>query len=132
MTRANPCFLVQGVTAMIPDPVVVSELRLLFQQGATPSRLIQHILERHAGEEHLQFFVQDYFREAFGVDIVRGVTPFDKDRYDALDYAFLNNDVLAEMIEKQAGWNPQANHAEGEPRGWLAGLTTKSIYQHLD
>jgi hypothetical protein len=48
---------------MRPDPLVVEELRKLFIAGATPSRLIKHIVARHAHEEKLYTLIQVYFRE---------------------------------------------------------------------
>jgi hypothetical protein len=54
---------------------VVNELRSLFQDGATPSRLIRHIVERHAGERRYHQLIQDYFREAFGIPSSGDSTP---------------------------------------------------------
>jgi hypothetical protein len=113
-------------------PLVVEELRALFREGSTPSRLIQHIIERHEGEQNCYSFIQAYFREAFGVDIVRGLRPLDKYQHSDLRDAFLNNDLLHEIVEKQSTWNLDANHAEAANASWLAGLTAKSIDEHYD
>ena len=48
-------------------PEVINELRSLFKEGATPSRLIRHIVERHAGERTFHSLIQAYFHEAFGL-----------------------------------------------------------------
>jgi len=117
---------------MTVNPTVIEELREMFRSGATPSRLVQHIAERHPEEERLHFLVQDYFREAFGVDIVRGVSLFDPANCPSLRYAWWNNDLLAEMVEKQAIWNCDANRAEGAFSPWFAGLTAKSLDEHFN
>ena len=49
----------------------------MFEGGATPSRLIRHIADRHEGDAGLHSLIQEYFLEAFGVPIVRGLNPND-------------------------------------------------------
>jgi len=58
---------------MITRREVVNEICSLFKDGATPSRLIRHIAERHEGEKSLHSLIQAYFLQAFGVPIVRGI-----------------------------------------------------------
>jgi hypothetical protein len=53
------------------DPLVVRELRAAFDAGATPSALVRRIAARHPGEPRADTLVRDYFREAFGVPMVR-------------------------------------------------------------
>jgi hypothetical protein len=108
---------------MTVNPLVVEELRALFKAGATPSRLIEHLVTRHGGEPNEHALIQEYFREAFGVAIVRGLRPFDDYRHEDLRYAFLNQDLLHEMIEKQASWNPGRTTDNSGERSWLDSLT---------
>lgn len=116
---------------MTTNPVVVEELREMFRVGSTPSQLVRYIVEHHQGEEHLVFLIQDYFREAFDVAIVRGVGSFDVSALGKLRYAFLNDDLLHEMVEKQSTWNRDANHRESGNAAWLAGLTATSLDDHF-
>jgi len=83
---------------------VVTELRSLFRDGATPSRLIRRIVELHPGETHF-YLIQDYFREAFGVPIVRGLSRLDDYQRADLRLAYLNQMLLHEMIEKKTEWD---------------------------
>jgi len=116
---------------MNTNPLVVEELRALFRDGATPSRLIQHIVERHDEEQNCYSLIQAYFREAFGVNMVRGLRPLDKYQHSDLRDAFLNDDLLHEMVEKQSTWNRAANHRELGNATWLAGLTATSLDDHF-
>jgi hypothetical protein len=56
---------------MQTDPLLVSELRVQFKAGATPSALIRVIAERHAGEPAIDVLVRAYFREAFLVPMLQ-------------------------------------------------------------
>lgn len=80
---------------------VVSELQILFKEGATPSRLIRHIVERHEGERMLHSLIQAYFLEAFEVPIVRGLSPNDTEN------PVLNRKehekVIAEILDETLG-----------------------------
>jgi hypothetical protein len=90
---------------MNPRADVISELRSLFKDGATPSRLIRHIVERHEGERNIHLLVQAYFLEAFDVPIVRGLNPTDDFLEPDLRYAFLNEQIVHEMIQKRSEWD---------------------------
>jgi hypothetical protein len=104
---------------MQPLPEVIDELRALFKKGATPSRLIRQIAERHEGETPVHALVQTYFREAFGVEPVRGLNPLDTFQNTDLRYSFLNTQLLYEMIQKKSTWE---NRGESEPESWLDSL----------
>lgn len=109
---------------MPADPQVVAELRSLFKDGATPSRLIRHIVDRHPGEERLHFLVQDYFREAFAVGLVR-ISKRALDEPDSADLplAFLNIHLTHEMVGTRPKWDrDDSSPANGRP-SWLAPLS---------
>ena len=113
-------------------PEVVGELRVLFEEGATPSRLIRHVLERHEGERSLHALIQDYFREAFEVPIVRGVSTIDADGIAGLDYAFLNEQLIHEMVVRRT----EQGHAEDETRdgssSWLDSLEAHGDRERME
>jgi hypothetical protein len=115
---------------MSTRPEVVNELRSLFKGGTTPSRLIRHIVERHTEERSYHSLIQAYFHEAFGVPIVRGLNPIDDYQHSDLRYAFLNERLVHEMIQRRKDWDPEAAQTS-ESGGWLASLSAGDDGQRL-
>jgi hypothetical protein len=87
------------------NPVVVGELRDMFRAGATPSALIRHIAARHAGEPHLDAVVRAYFREAFGVPMLRVGSEQVRDIAAGGSLPTLNATVLPRMIQNRTEWD---------------------------
>jgi hypothetical protein len=106
---------------MSTRPEVVNELRWLFKGGATPSRLIRHIVERHEGERSYHALIQEYFLEAFGIPIVRGLNPIDDYQHADLRYAFLNEWLVHEMIQRRKEWDTELTETS-EAGAWLDSL----------
>jgi hypothetical protein len=104
---------------MSTRPEVINEIRSLFEGGATPSYLIRHIAERHPGDRALHALIQAYFHEAFGVPIVRGLSPGNDYRHADLRYAFLNEQLVHQMIQRRNEWN--SNRAGS----WLDSLNAR-------
>ena len=98
-------------------PEVIGELRTMFKEGATPSRLIRHIVERHENEHRFHLLIQLYFLEAFAVPIVRGLNPIDDYQHADLRLDFLNEQLLHEMVQKRSEWD------HGGSETWLDSLT---------
>jgi hypothetical protein len=116
---------------MNPRPEVVHELRALFKEGATPSRLFRHIVERHPGERNSHALIQAYFWEAFGIPIVRGLSPTDEYQHTDLRYAFLNEQLVHDMIQQRGEWDDSSG-AEASGRGsWLDPLKADDDQQRL-
>lgn len=113
-------------------PEVVCELRSLFKEGATPSRLIRHIAERHSGEARLHLLTHLYFQEAFGIPIVRDLNPIDAYQQADLRYAFLNEQLIQEMVQKREEWDAANGLASGERASWLDTLTASDHQQRLN
>ena len=107
---------------MNPRLDVVRELRSLFEEGATPSRLIRHIVERHEGERNYHALIQAYFLEAFGVPIVRGLNPVDEYRHADLRYAFLNEQLVHDMIRTRDEWDADFGAGTNGTGSWLDSL----------
>jgi hypothetical protein len=117
---------------MTIKPSVIEELRSLFKGGATPSRLIQHIVARHPNEERdWHGLIQAYFREGFGVPIVRGLVPAETYGDMDLRYAYLNEDVLHEMVQARSAWDRDETAPEGALPSWLDALTATSPLDRL-
>ena len=113
---------------MNTDPNIVAELRNLFLDGATPSRLMQHILQRHPVESKAEKYrlIQDYFAAAFRVPHVRNLRRENSYSGENLQYAFLNEGLLHDILARQSQWNQgrQADHLR-QP-SWLDTLTATS------
>ncbi len=107
---------------------VVAELRTMFADGATPSRLIRWIAERHEGERELHLLVQMYFLEAFEVPIVRGLNPIDDYREMDLSLARLNRELIPQMINGMDEWRDSNRRSES----WLDGMKLTSDAQGGD
>ena len=110
---------------MDPIPEVIRELRAMFKEGATPSRLIRHIVERHEGEHSFHLLIQRYFLQGFGVPIVRGLNPIDDYQHADLRFAYLNQMLLHEMIEKRPEWDTD------ESNSWADSLTATEVHQRI-
>jgi len=115
---------------MSTRPEVINELRSLFKDGATPSRLIRHIVGRHAGERTIHSLIQAYFHEAFGIPIVRGLTPVDDYRHADLRYAFLNEQLVHEMTQSRSEWDKGAAGTSGVG-SWLDSLNARNNQQRI-
>lgn len=99
------------------DALIVTELRELFLNGATPSRLIRHIASRHEGESSWTQLVEPYFHQAFDVStfFMEG-RPQEVD-LDSLDFDSLNKELLRDMVGRSAQWksavDDESNWSEG-------------------
>jgi hypothetical protein len=112
-------------------PEVVSELRSLFKEGATPSRLIRHVVERHEGERSLHALIQSYFLEAFGIPIVRGLNPTDDYQHTDLHYAFLNEQLIHDMVQKRSEWDAGFVAGSSATESWLDPLKAVDDEQRI-
>jgi hypothetical protein len=116
---------------MSTRPEVISELQSLFKEGATPSRLIRHIVDRHEGELNFHSLIQAYFLDAFGVPIVRGLNPLDQYDHGDLRYSFLNEHLVHEMIQRATEWAPSGGVAARGAGSWLDSLTATDAKQRI-
>jgi hypothetical protein len=110
---------------------VIEELRSMFKSGATPSRLIQHIVTRHPHEGNWYALIQDYFREGFGVQIVRGLNPAETYGDVDLRYAYLNEDVLHEMVQARSMWDREPKKSGNGLPSWLDSLAATSALDRM-
>ena len=107
------------------DPELVAELRGLFIDGATPSELMHRIALRHEGDRRLHFILRDYFREAFGIPLLRNVVS-DEDYSPAFRHAHYNRDVVPEMIQRIGDWN-----TADLTGSWLEKVSVHSLVDHV-
>lgn len=107
------------------DPELVAELRESFIDGATPSELMHRIALRHEGDRCLHFILRDYFREAFGIPLLRNVVS-DEDYSPAFRHAHYNRDVVPEMIQRMGDWN--TTDLTGS---WLENVSVGSLVDHV-
>jgi len=116
---------------MNPRPEVIRELRTLFKEGATPSRLLRHIAERHEREGNLHSLIQSYFRDAFGIPIVRGLNPSDDYHGADLRYAFLNEKLVNEIIQRRSVWDNTGDITPGGTSSWLDEVKASDDQQRI-
>lgn len=100
---------------------IVKELREMFLDGATPSRLMLHVQLNHPEEETLHFLIKDYFERAFRLPLVREVRPGDDYTTPSLDHAHFNRDLVHEMVSKLDEWN-----TEDLSGSWLKDVSERS------
>ncbi len=110
---------------MTADPCVIAELRDLFRGGATPSRLVRHILARHDGEPQLDRLVRAYFREAFGVPMFRASADLLTLPAEQLPFAGVSADTIHQIIARRAEWDT------GGESSWMDTLTATDEGQLL-
>jgi hypothetical protein len=100
-------------------PRVVDALRAMFNDGATPSRLIRFIISRHRNDSDWHHLVQQYFREAFLVPIVRIMN--DRGPWNTVDLSHwdLNVHLLHRIVEKRPTWNQETPAGDTSQHSWL-------------
>lgn len=114
--------------AMIKDQIV-HELRQMFLDGATPSRLMLHIQTHHSEDEPLHFLITDYFKEAFKLPLIRCSSGKDF-KQSSLEHDHFNRDLVHEMVCRIDEWSSEA--LDGT---WLEntdGLWTHSHDEHKE
>jgi hypothetical protein len=111
---------------MAINPELVRELRQRFIDGATPSRLMAIIAERHNEVDRLPLLIKDYFREAFGIPLLRNVPPNTRPAPGASADHF-SRDVLPEIVQRIDEWN-----VTDLASSWLNGLKTTSQQDHAE
>jgi len=92
---------------MSPDPLVIAELRELFKSGATPSRLMRHIIAHH-GQQIIPWtnkLIRAYFREAFGIPMFRASADLLAMGPEGLRIAPESAVVIHEMVKKRTEWD---------------------------
>lgn len=111
------------------DDPFLDELRLLFMEGATVSRLIRRIASQHADETTLHQYLQDCFFRAFGVGPLRisrklVLTPLDEEGFYSL-----NRFLIAEMIERYSEWG---RHLASRTEPFWKDIQAKSSMQFIE
>jgi hypothetical protein len=118
---------------MVVRPEVISELRCLFKVGATPSRLIAHILAQHPEDTNRFYLVQRYFHEAFSVPQVRWPANRRDEDANGLRLAYLNALIVHQMIQYRPEWD-QAEGGGCAPGSvnWLDSLAATDDHDLLE
>jgi hypothetical protein len=73
-----------------------------------------------------------YFQEAFGILIVRGLNPTDHYQHADFRYAFLNEQLIHEMVQKRNEWDAVNGLGSGGSASWLDTLTASDHQQRLN
>ena len=94
----------EGILMQIDD-AFLDGLRLMFMEGATPSRLIRQIVCRFAaGEDNLHQIVQTCFLQAFDVGPLSISRKQNFTRLDEEDFYKLNYHLIPQIIENFPRW----------------------------
>jgi hypothetical protein len=107
---------------MSPDPRVIAELRALFKAGATPSRLVRHIVAEHGTTPDTDRLVRAYFREAFGVPMFRASADLLTLPPEQLPFAGITARTVHQMVENRTEWD-----TEGTARSWMESLAATDV-----
>ena len=110
---------------MTTDPCVIAELRDLFRGGATPSRLVRHVVARHDAEPQADRLVRAYFREAFGVPMFRASADLITLPAEQLPFAGVSADTIHQIVARRAEWDT------GGESSWMDTLTATDEGQRL-
>ena len=94
---------------MTPDPNMISELRNLFKAGATPSRLVRLIVDRHGRDSQIDRLIREYFREAFCLPMFRASASLLTIPSERLPFAGINARTIHQIVERRAEWDQNAN-----------------------
>jgi hypothetical protein len=100
---------------MPPDPRVIAELRALFKAGATPSRLVRHVVAEHGTGPDTDWLVRAYFREGFGVPMFRASASLLTLPPEQLAFAGVTPRTLHQMVECRGEWDTEG----GVGPSWL-------------
>jgi hypothetical protein len=92
---------------MIPDPVVIAELRSLFKSGATPSRLMGQIIAHHEQQSlpATNKLIRAYFREAFGIPTIRISADLLSQELEGLRIAHASAEVIHQLVLRRSEWD---------------------------
>jgi len=105
---------------MAVDQQIVEELRRMFLDGATPSRLVRYVVTNapeRDDSERLRRVVQSYFDEAFGI-LLRRIPLDPADLRNSFSNPGLNQIPLHRIVQGRAEW---ASQRKDEDR-WLGEL----------
>src|SRR4051812_33297939 len=107
---------------MASRSAILEELRELLKNGATPSRLLRHIIVQHPGEVLTHWALREYLEEAFHLSEVRLLQS--DTNYTILDlrYAVLNRTVMPEIVRQRTEWDHSGQSSSRKERCWLDGL----------
>jgi hypothetical protein len=104
---------------MTPEHAVIAELRSLFRQGATPSRLVRHVVEHHGRGPDTDRLIRAYFREAFGVPMLRASATLLDLPPEQLPFAPVTARYVHEMVEHRGEWDAES--------GWMDTLSATNV-----
>lgn len=106
---------------MVPDPIVIAELQALFKTGATPSRLMRHIITHHEPlpMPEIDRLIRAYFREAFCVPMFRESASLLATGPEGLKIAGINASVIHRMIEMRQAWDQESGN---QVESWMDNL----------
>src|SRR5258708_18973622 len=102
---------------------LIEELQTLLVDGATPSRLIQHILSHMSQDSTWE--IKQLLQEAFHLPIVR-LSPLMLSGEKDFRGSILNKTLLVEMVQRRNEWDT-ASASSASPPSWLDQIHVRSL-----
>src|SRR5580698_658811 len=95
---------------MVPDPIIINEIKAMFKAGATPSRLMRHIIANREPQilPWTDKLIRAYFREAFRIPMFRLSAGLLADGPEGLVVAHINRNVIHQMIVNRSEWDKES------------------------
>lgn len=105
---------------------IIRELRILFKKGATPSRLIRHIIRRLPGELVTAWVLREYLEQAFCLPMVRLIQPGVDYSHDNPCFVALNRTLIPEIVQRRHEWDLEQEQSKDTTSCWFDGLISTS------
>lgn len=96
------------------DPNFITELRVMFLNGASPTHLIHHVAARYSGEPMWAFYTEEYFSQAFQIGML--VPP-------RIYAESVDRNLLRDMVGRCPLWRDSVAHLVPLGSAWCDGLT---------
>lgn len=112
------------------QPEIISELRAMFKDGATPARMVEYI-RLHEGAKRPWFaVVMQYFFAAFRCTSIR--VPARVEEYGTCSQKLVKTspDVLHDIILQREHWENEESEVREEH--WFDALTAADLMEHLE
>jgi hypothetical protein len=110
------------------DPLVIAELRALFKSGATPSRLMRHIVAHHGSQPipEIDRLIRAYFREGFGIPMFRASADILAMEQEDLRIADYSANVIHRMVETKSEWDKNITANGHLTTSWIDSLSASN------
>ena len=105
------------------DPSFMTELRVLFLNGATPAALVRNVTAHYPDDPMPLLVAEEYFSQAFQIGVLF---------HEPIDSGFLNVHLLRDMVGRCPLWRESVAHLVPVGSAWCDGLqvSTDDLSMH--